>query len=69
MNTDIALAAPAAAPRAPRLWINGPWADFLTLGGGSFVVLGALAAFFPRDEASRAALAGTMLMLLATVKK
>ena len=63
MNTDIALAAPAAAPRAPRLWINGPWADFLTLGGGSFIVLGALAAFFPRDEASRAALAGTMLML------
>ena len=37
--------------------------DFLTLGGGSFVVLAALAALFPRDDASRAALAGTMLFL------
>ncbi len=63
MSTGIALAETLTATRAPRLWINGPWIDFLTLGGGSFVVLGALAAFFPRDEASRAALAGTMLML------
>ena len=55
MATHIALAAPAAAPRSPRCRINGPWVDFLTLGGESFVVLGALAAFFPRDDASRVA--------------
>ena len=63
MATRIEFAAPAAALRSPRRWINGPWVDFLTLGGGSFVVLGALAAFFPRDDASRAALAGAMLLL------
>lgn len=62
-----ALAAPTAAPRPPGRWINGPWADFVTLGGGSFVVLAALAAFFPRDDASRAALAGAMLLLAHVV--
>ena len=63
MATRIALFAPAAALPSPGRWINGPWVDFLTLGGGSFVVLAALASFFPRDDASRAALAGAMLLL------
>ena len=67
MSSDIAFAVPAAAPRAPRRSINGPWLDFLTLGGGSFLVLVALAAFFPRDDASRAALAGTMFLLAYVV--
>ena len=63
MSTQVISAVPATDAHAPRYSINGPWVDFLTLGGGSFVVLGALAAFFPRDDASRAALAGVMLML------
>lgn len=70
MGTNMALmaiAAQTAASRAPRRWINGPWVDFLTLGGGSFLVLGALAAFWPRDDASRAALAGAMLLLAHVV--
>ena len=44
-------------------WLYGPAVDFLLLGGGSFLVLGAMAAFFPRDEASKVALAGAMLFL------
>ena len=55
-------AGPAAAAR-PHRWVHGPWVDFLTLGGGSFLVLGAMLAFFPEDEASRVALAGAMLFL------
>ena len=43
--------------------LHGPVVDFLLLGGGSFLVLGAFAAFWPRDEASRIALAGAMLFL------
>jgi len=73
LRIDLALG--PGAPRAPaagsapagagasRRWLFGPWLDFLALGGGSFVVLAALAAFFPRDEASRVALAGVMLFL------
>ena len=53
----------AARPALERRWLHGPWADFLLLGGGSFIVLAAMAAFFPRDEASRVALAGAMLFL------
>ncbi|MDE2639165.1 MAG: hypothetical protein OXI03_01135, partial [Chloroflexota bacterium] len=53
---------PASPRREPR-WLYGPVVDFLLLGGGSFLVLGAMAAFFPRDEASRVALAGAMLFL------
>ena len=52
-----------AGPRRERRWVHGPAVDFLLLGGGSFLVLGAMAAFFPRDEASRVALAGVMLFL------
>ena len=63
----MALAAPTAAPDTSRRWINGPWLDFLTLGGGSFVVLGALAALWPRDAASTTALAGAMLLLAHVV--
>ena len=58
--------APARAPDAPsrhRSWLFNSWVDFLTLGGGSFVALAALAAFYPRDEPARAALAGIMLFL------
>ena len=76
MNLAPAVAAPAgdrpdvgapalgpAGPRRERRWVHGPAVDFLLLGGGSFLVLGAMAAFFPRDEASRVALAGVMLFL------
>ena len=45
----------------PR-WVHGPWLDFLTLGGGSLVVLGALAALWPRDDAARAALASSAVV-------
>ena len=66
-----AAGAPAATtagiprPRAEERgrWLHGPVLDFLLLGGGSFLVLGALAAFWPRDDAARVALAGAMLLL------
>ena len=61
-----AAAAPAARPGAEAhrgRWLYGAAVDFLLLGGGSFLVLAAMAAFFPRDEASRVALAGAMLFL------
>ena len=61
-----AATAPADRPGAEThrsRWLYGPAVDFLLLGGGSFVVLAAMAAFFPRDEASRVALAGAMLFL------
>ena len=61
MATRIALA--AVSPGTRRRWLNGPAIDFLTLGGGSFIVLGAMAALFPRDDVSRAALAAAMLFL------
>ena len=66
------MSAPAAAiasgsgtfPRPDRRrHVHNGWVDFLTLGGGSLVVLGALAAFWPRDDAARAALASTALVL------
>ena len=46
-----------------RRWVHNRWLDFLTLGGGSLVVLGTLAAFYPRDDAARAVLASTALVL------
>ena len=46
-----------------RRHVHNRWIDFLTLGGGSLIVLGALAAFWPRDDAARAALASTALVL------
>ena len=52
-----------AGDAQPRRWLFNPWIDFLTLGGGSFVVLAALAAFYPSDETSLAALGGIMLFL------
>ena len=61
MATRITLA--AVPPGTRRRWLNGPAVDFLTLGGGSFIVLGAMAALFPRDDASRAVLAAAMLFL------
>ena len=50
-------------PPERRRHVHNGWIDFLTLGGGSLVVLGALAAFWPRDDAARAALASTALVL------
>ena len=46
-----------------RRHVHNGWIDFLTLGGGSLVVLVALAAFYPRDDAARAVLASTALVL------
>ena len=57
-----AVASPDARARDGR-WLHGPWVDFLTLGGGSLIVLGALAALYPRDDAARAVLAGVALAL------
>ena len=51
------------ASRARRRHVHNGWIDFLTLGGGSLVVLGALAAFWPRDDAARAVLASVALVL------
>ena len=62
-GTGADAAAQAQARPQERRWLYGPWVDFLLLGGGSFVVLAAVAVFFPRDEASRVALAGAMLFL------
>ena len=63
-----------AAPAAPRAgaeergrWLYSSMVDFLLLGGGSFLVLGALAAFWPRDDGARVALAGAMLLLAHVV--
>ena len=46
-----------------RSHVHNGWVDFLTLGGGSLIVLAALAAFYPRDDAARAILASTALVL------
>ena len=69
---DMVLGAPTRDARpaesvSQARWLFGPWVDFATLGGGSFVVLAAMAAFFPQDEASRVALAGVMLLLAHVV--
>ena len=71
MRIDLAPAATAPGARSAepdtrstrRRSLFGPWVDFATLGGGSFIVLAAMAAVFPEDEASRVALAGVMLVL------
>ena len=71
MRIDLAPAttAPGARSAEPdtrstrRRSLFGPWVDFATLGGGSFIVLAAMAAVFPEDEASRVALAGVMFFL------
>ena len=65
--SDTTIDAPPA-PRKPerstaRRSLFNPWVDFLTLGGGSLVVLAAVAAFMPRDEETRAVLAATMLFV------
>ena len=52
-----------AALTGRRRYVHNRWVDFLTLGGGSLIVLGALAAFWPRDDAARAVLASTALVL------
>lgn len=48
-------------PRRRHLF--NQWVDFLALGGGSVLVLGALAAFYPAGDEARAGLAFTMLVL------
>ena len=60
-------AGPRAAPAPAQRALFRPGVDFLLLGGGSLVVLAALAAFFPRDEGARAALAALMLWLAHVV--
>ena len=52
-----------AASPGRRHCVHNRWIDFLTLGGGSLIVLGALAAFYPRDDAARAGLAAVALVL------
>ena len=53
----------ASSRAGRRRHVHNPWVDFLTLGGGSLIVLGALAVFYPRDDAARAVLASTALVL------
>ena len=52
----------AASPERRR-YVHNPWVDFLTLGGGSLIVLGALAAFYPRDDTARGVLASVAVVL------
>ena len=65
--SDTAIAAPPSPDRSERSKARrslfNPWVDFLTLGGGSLVVLAAVAAFVPRDEETRAGLAAAMLFV------
>ena len=45
-----------SAVRNPRQYLHSRWIDFMTLGGGSLIVLAALAVFYPRTEDARVAL-------------
>ena len=58
------VASPDVVPkeRPRRRYLFNRWIDFLGLGGGSLFVLAALAAFYPEDEASIAALAFTLVV-------
>ena len=49
--------------RPPRKHLLGPRLDFLTLGGGSLVVIAAVAALYPRTVEARLALAAATLFL------
>ena len=62
------LYSPSAAPAGPakgptRRYLHTRWVDFLTLGGGSLIVMGAMAAFYPRTEDARLTLAAITLFL------
>ena len=46
-----------------RRYLFNRWVDFLALGGGSIIVMGGMAAFFPKDVEAQAVLAATMLVL------
>ena len=59
----VAASYPRETARARRRHVHNRWIDFLTLGGGSLIVLGALAAFYPRDDAARVGLASVALVL------
>lgn len=48
--------------RLRRRYLFNRWIDFLGLGGGSLFVLAAVAAFYPEDEASIAALVFTLVV-------
>ena len=55
---------PATAAKGPsRRYLHNRWMDFLTLGGGSLVVMGAMAALYPRTEEAIIALAAATLFL------
>ena len=54
---------PAGAARPGRRYLFNRWIDFLALGGGSLVVLGLMAAFYPKDDVAQAVLAATTLFL------
>ena len=55
--------ATGAGPVAARPYLYNRWVDFIALGGGSWIILGALAVFYPKDAEARAALAATMLFV------
>lgn len=63
-TTAIALdSSVASAIRPPRRYLHNRWFDFLTLGGGSLIVMAAMAAFYPRTEAAMLALGAITLLL------
>ena len=53
----------AGSPRPRRRHLFNRWLDFLGLGGGSIIVMALMAAFYPKDDVSRAVLAVTTLFL------
>ena len=53
----------AGIPRPRRRHLFNGWIDFLCLGGGSLIVLAAIAALYPKDDVARAILAATALFL------
>ena len=62
-SVAVQASAPTARPASRRRHLYTGWADFLVLGGGSWIVMGALAAFYPGDKESRLALAAVMLFV------
>ena len=62
-NTPAPTERPASGPGTRRRHLYNRWVDFLVLGGGSWIVMGAMAAFYPRDEESRLALAAVMMFV------
>ena len=53
----------ASAVRQPRRYLHNRWIDFMTLGGGSLIVMAALAVLYPQTEEARTALFAVTIFL------